>query len=64
MEPTLTTLELSKHENEILIEVLESAISDLGSEIASTDSADYRNGLKAKKVIAMSTLERLQEAAG
>ena len=64
MEPTLTTLELSKHENEILIEVLESAISDLGGEIASTDSADYRNGLKAKKVIAMSILERLREAAG
>jgi hypothetical protein len=57
-------LELSDHENKILLEMLESAISELGYEIANTDSADYRDGLKDKKAVAAAILQRLQEASG
>ncbi|MBW2387843.1 MAG: hypothetical protein JRG89_05340 [Deltaproteobacteria bacterium] len=57
-------LELSDHENKILLEMLESAISELGYEIANTDSADYRDGLKDKKAAAAAILQRLQEASG
>lgn len=57
-------LELSDHENKILSEMLESSISELGYEIANTDSADYRDGLKDKKAVAAAILQRLQEAAG
>ena len=57
-------LELSEHEIEILIEVLESAVSDFGAEIADTKSADYRNALKIKKAIAMAILEQLPKAIG
>jgi hypothetical protein len=60
----MPTLELSVHESEILTEVLESAVSDLGTEIADTDSRDYRNGLKIKKAIAMAILERVRNATG
>jgi hypothetical protein len=61
---SMPTLELSVHESEILTEVLESAVSDLGTEIADTDSRDYRNGLKIKKAIAMAILERVRNATG
>lgn len=60
----MPNLELSEQENKILIELLESAISDLGGEIADTKSADFRKGLKLKKSAAMAMLERLQKATG
>ena len=52
-------IELDAHENEVLTELLESAISELGYEIANTDSADYRDGLKKKRATARGILERL-----
>jgi len=57
----MPNLELSEHEIEILIEVLESAVSDFGAEIADTKSADYRSGLKIKKAITVAILEQLQK---
>jgi hypothetical protein len=60
----MSKLELNTREHEILTEVLESAVSDLGTEIAGTESADYRSGLKDKKQIVKAILERLQKAPG
>jgi hypothetical protein len=56
----MPTLELDKTEIEILTEVLGSVISELGYEIANTDSLDYRNGLKDKKAGLTAILQRLQ----
>jgi hypothetical protein len=53
-------LELSEEENQVLVEVLEGAVSDLGTEIAGTESASYRKGLKSKKQSVMAILERLR----
>ena len=56
----MPTLELDELENEILTEALGSAISELGYEIANTDSLDYRDGLKDKKAGLTAILKRLQ----
>jgi hypothetical protein len=56
----MPTLELDELENTILTEVLGSAISELGYEIANTDSLDYRDGLKDKKAGLTAILKRLQ----
>lgn len=56
----MPTLELDKTEIEILTEVLGSAVSELGYEIANTDSLDYRDGLKDKKAGLTAILQRLQ----
>jgi hypothetical protein len=64
MQDPMTRLELNEHENKVLTEMIESAISDLGYEIANTDSADYRDGLKDKKTVAAAILQRLQDTSG
>jgi hypothetical protein len=56
----MPTLELDKTEIKILTEVLGSVISELGYEIANTDSLDYRDGLKNKKACLTAILQRLQ----
>ncbi len=56
----MPNLELTDHESEILIELMESAVSELGYEIANTDRAEYRDALKVKKAIAAAVLGRLQ----
>ena len=55
----MPNLELTEDEIKTLAEILESAVSDLGYEIANTDSMDYRDGLKAKKATAVAILGRL-----
>ena len=60
----MPNLELTEEENKTLAEILESAVSDLGYEIANTDSKDYRDGLKAKKANASAILERLGRTVG
>jgi hypothetical protein len=60
----MPNLDLTEDENKTLAELLESAVSELGYEIANTDSKDYRDGLKAKKATASAILERLRQAAG
>ena len=55
----MPNIELTEEEKKTLAELLESAVSDLGYEIANTDAKDYRDGLKAKKANASAILERL-----
>ena len=44
-------IQLDSNEAAILKETLESVASDLGYEIANTDSKDYRDGLKDKQAL-------------
>jgi hypothetical protein len=53
-------LDLTKGEKEILIEVLESSLSDLRMEIADTDNMDFREALKNQKKVLAKVLESLQ----
>lgn len=53
-------LKLSPAEQQILVEVLESAISDLGMEIGSTDSQDYRETLKTRKQTLIKVVDSLR----
>ena len=48
----MTHLELS--------EVFETYLSDLRMEIAGTDSADFREGLKARKELILPMVERMK----
>lgn len=55
-------LELSHTDAEVLRMVLESYLSDLRMEIADTDSKDFREGLKARKLVLRGIANRLAEA--
>ena len=48
---SMPTLDLSPAEISVLRDVLEGALSDLGTEIAGTDSHDYREGLKERREV-------------
>ncbi len=52
-------LELSGEETSILVEVLESAYSDLRMEIADTDRKDFRDMLKERKAVIAKALAAL-----
>ena len=54
------TLELTRREAEELAKVLESYLSELRMEIAGTDSWDYRQGLKERKVVLSQLLQQVQ----
>ena len=54
--------DLSEEERRILLEVLESALSDLRMEIADTDSMDFREMLKGRKAVIKKAIAALQEA--
>jgi hypothetical protein len=54
------TLELTRREAEELGKALESYLSELRMEIAGTDSWDYRQGLKARKVVLNQVLQQVQ----
>lgn len=60
-EPQLSmiTLELTPDEREHLVEVLTSALSDLRMEIANTDSQDFREMLKSRKLVLVKVLEAI-----
>jgi hypothetical protein len=58
------TLELTAADTEELRRVLESYLSDLRMEIAGTDSWDFRQALKERKMVLVRLLERTKEAAG
>lgn len=45
----MISLELTNEEKDLLVEVLESYISDLRMEVADTDSPFFKEQLKAKK---------------
>jgi hypothetical protein len=54
------TLELTSTEAEELRKALESYLSDLRIEIAGTDSWDFRQALKERKVVLNRVLEQAQ----
>lgn len=54
-------LKLSPAEQQILVEVLDSAISDLGMEIGNTDSQDYRETLKTHKQTLIKVVDSLRQ---
>ena len=56
-----TTIILSESEKEILSEVLESYLSDMGMEITDTDSMDYREKLKAKRNVIRKILQDIRK---
>lgn len=56
----MLTLDLTDSERTILVEALESYLSDLRMEIADTDRMDFREGLKNRKAALMKTLEQLR----
>jgi hypothetical protein len=47
----MLTLDLSASEQAILREVLETAVSEMGTEIAGTDSKDFRDDLKDRREV-------------
>jgi hypothetical protein len=55
-------LVLEPTEAEVLRMVLESYLSDLRMEIADTDSMDYREKLKGRKVVLRGIVNRIVEA--
>ncbi|HSH68491.1 MAG TPA: hypothetical protein VK997_01140 [Deferrisomatales bacterium] len=56
----MTHLELSEAEVEALGEVFETYLSDLRMEIVATDRAEFREGLKTRKELILSMLERMK----
>lgn len=57
----MSQLNLTDEEKEVLIEALESRISDLGLEAADTDRKEFRDNLKNKKQVLMKLLEELKK---
>ena len=55
-------LVLTDAEREALVNALQSYLSDLRYEIADTDSHDFREGLKAKRVLLEKVVTQLQSA--
>jgi glycine cleavage system regulatory protein len=55
----MITLDLTPDEREHLVEVLTSALSDLRMEIANTDSQDFREMLKTRKLMLVKVLEAI-----
>lgn len=58
----MMNLDLSPAEQAILREVLESAVSDLGTEISGTDAKDYRDDLKDRREVLQKVLAALGTA--
>lgn len=56
----MITLDINPEEKQILVEMFNSTISDLGMEIADTDQKDYREGLKKRKAVLIKILQALQ----
>ena len=54
------TIHLKEEERAILLEMLESCISDLKSEISSTDNLEYKTMLKGRKAILIKLYETFQ----
>jgi len=54
-----TTLDLNDKQQEILREILDSAVSDLRYEIADTDNSEFKDNLKARRDELAAILEKL-----
>ena len=57
-------LQLTAEEGQVLFEVLESYVSDVRMEIADTDSAEFKVGLRRKKDILKKILDTLRKTTG
>ena len=55
----MAQLSLEPNEQDALIWVLQSVVSDLGAEIADTESQEFREDLKERKALLMNILQRL-----
>jgi hypothetical protein len=55
-------LDLNEEEKAILLEMLETCISDLRVEITDTDNLDYKTMLKGRKATLIKLFESLQAA--
>ena len=58
----MISLDLSKEESTILVDVLASYLSDLRMEIADTDSMDFREQLKQRKAVIEKAISALQSS--
>jgi hypothetical protein len=58
----MVRIELQPTEAEVLKEVLESCLSELRMEIAGTDSMDFREKLKARKVALRKIVTAIERA--
>lgn len=58
----MTTIELTHLEGEVLVEILETYISDLRTEIVGTERIAMRTMMKEKEEIAKGLLARLASA--
>ena len=56
-------IELDQEEEQVLLETLQSYLSDLRYEIADTDSFDYRDRLKARKSVLEKIVKELSKQA-
>jgi hypothetical protein len=54
-------LKLSSAEQQLVVEVLDAAIADLGMEISDTDLQDYREMLKERKQTLLKVVGRLRQ---
>jgi hypothetical protein len=54
-----TTLDLNDKQQEILREILNSAVSDLRYEIADTDNSEFKDNLKVRRDEVAAILEKL-----
>jgi hypothetical protein len=57
-------LALDPHEQETSVWALNSAVSDLGAEIADTENQEFREDLKKRKAILLGILDRLNKEMG
>jgi hypothetical protein len=56
----MVQLSLEPNEQNILIWALQSAVSDLGAEIADTENQEFREDLKERKAVLRNILQRLR----
>lgn len=59
MKEDAMQLTLTPQEQEVLLEAVKSAISDLGTEIGHTDKQAMREGLQQSKKVLLELLDRL-----
>jgi hypothetical protein len=55
----MLSVDLTPEETTILRDILQMNISDLGMEIAGTDSQDFRDGLKERRRVLQKVLDAL-----
>jgi hypothetical protein len=59
LQSQMLTLELSDSEQALLRDVLETAVSEMGTEISGTDSKDFRDDLKDRREVLLKVIAAL-----